>query len=248
MAEPAHRTSLLLAVSGLILLVAGGAFGWLAARGGDNSQARFEQRVHDYLVAHPEVLAEAAENYRRGADQKQLAAIAARIEQPFPGAILGNPNGTVTLVEFTDFACTFCRASVAEVESLIAANPDLKVVIRELPIIAPTSPDAARWGLAAARQGKYPAFHKAMFAAGRTDMASIEAAARSAGMDLAQARTFAASQQASAELAANLDFGRKLGIDGTPTWVAGEQMITGAVGSEVLARAVEAARGRAKGS
>jgi hypothetical protein len=77
---------------------------------------------------------------------------------------MGNPAGKVTLVEFTDFACTYCRRSVGDVDALIAANPDLKVVVRELPIIAPASEPAARMGLAAAAQGKYAAFHKAMFA------------------------------------------------------------------------------------
>lgn len=105
---------------------------------------------------------------------------------------MGNPNGTMVLVEFTDFACGYCRASVPEVDALIAADPNLKVVVRELPIIAPTSADAARWGLAAAEQGKYPAFHKAMFAAGRTDAASIESAAKASGLDLDRARKFIA--------------------------------------------------------
>lgn len=246
MAETSQNSSRLLLLSGLILLVSGGAFGWALGRGGGESQAEFEKRVRDYLVSHPEVIAEAAENYRKGSDEKQVAAIADKVEQPFPGAILGNPQGTVTMVEFTDFACTYCRASVEEVEKLVAENPDLKVVIRELPIIAPTSPDAARWGLAAAKQGKYPAFHKAMFAAGRTDMASIEGAARAAGMDLDAARAFAASPEASREIAANLDMARKLGIDGTPSWFVGEQLITGAVPADELGKAVATARGKAK--
>jgi hypothetical protein len=89
------------------------------------------------------------------------------LETPFPGAVLGNPQGRVTLVEFTDFACTYCRGSVADVEALVAANPDLKVVVRELPIISAQSVPAARMGLAAAAQGKYRAFHKAMFSGER---------------------------------------------------------------------------------
>ena len=245
MAEPAQRTTnLLLTLSGLLLLVSGGLAGWAYERTRGGDQDAFEQRVRSYLVSHPEVLAEAADAYRKQSQGKQVADVADRLEQPFPGAILGNPNGTLVLVEFTDFACTYCRSSVADVEALIAANPDLKVVIRELPIIAPTSPDAARWGLAAADQGKYPAFHKAMFAIGRTDMASIEAAARTAGLDLERARTFAASPAASAEVASNLDLARKLGIDGTPSWVAGEQLATGALGKGELGKLIAAARGK----
>ena len=247
MALENNRSNLVLALSGLALLLAGGAAGWAFEKsrsGGGASDAEFGQKVHAYIVEHPEVLVEAAEKLKAQGSEKQLAEVADKVEQPFPGAILGNPQGSVTLVEFTDFACTYCRGSVADVEALVAANPDLKVVVRELPIIAPTSPDAARWGLAAAEQGKYPAFHKAMFAAGRTDPASIEAVARSVGLDLDRARAFIADPRVSAEIEANIGFARKLGIDGTPSWIVGEQLMTGAVGREVLGKAIAEARGK----
>lgn len=239
------RPSILLALAGAALLLLGGAVGWAlqSGRAGGADDAEFGKRVHAYIVEHPEVLIEAADKLKVQGSEKQLADIAGQVEKPFPGAILGNPNGSVTLVEFTDFACTYCRASVADVEAVIAANPDLKVVIRELPIIAPTSENAARWGLAAAEQGKYPAFHKAMFAAGRTDPANIESAARVAGLDLERARKFTQDPRVQAEIEANLGFARKLGIDGTPSWVAGEQLITGAIGRQGLAKAVAEARG-----
>ncbi|MBX9642744.1 MAG: DsbA family protein [Novosphingobium sp.] len=239
-----------LALAAIALLLVGGAVGWAiqssrsAKDSGAIDDAEFNKRVHAYIVDHPEVLVEAAENLKSQGGKDQLADVIDAIEKPFPGAVLGNPNGTLTLVEFTDFACTYCRSSMADVEAVIAANPDLKVVIRELPIIAPTSGDAARWGLAAAEQGKYPAFHKAMFAAGRTDLASIESAARAAGLDLDRARKFIQDPRVSAELEANIGFARKLGIDGTPAWVIGEELIVGAIGREGLAKAVAAARGK----
>ena len=244
MTSPATaRSTLLLAAAGLALLLLGAIVGWLVeSRAGGLASEAFNARVHSYIVEHPEVLVEAANNLKTQGTEKQLSEIADQVERPVPGAVLGNPKGTVTLVEFTDFACTYCRGSVADVDALIAANPDLRVVIRELPIIAPTSPLAARWGLAAAEQGKYPAFHKAMFAAGRTDQGSIETAARAAGLDLDRARKFAAHPRTLAEVEANVDFARKLGITGTPSWVVGEQLITGAVGKETLAKAIAAAR------
>jgi protein-disulfide isomerase len=234
-----------LALAAIALLLVGGAVGWAvqSSRSGSLDEAEFGKRVHAYIVDHPEVLVEAAEKLKTQGSKDQLADVADAIEKPFPGAVLGNPNGSVTLVEFTDFACTYCRASLADVEAVIAANPDLRVVIRELPIIAPTSGDAARWGLAAAEQGKYPAFHKAMFAAGRTDLASIESAARAAGLDLDRADKFIRDPRVSAEIEANIGFARKLGIDGTPSWVIGEQLITGAIGRKGLAKAVAEARG-----
>ena len=246
MAEPEPRSLKVLVIAALAALVVGTGLGWsfAAYREGDAGQsADFEQRVHDYIVSHPEVLVEAADQLKTQGSERQLAEIADQVVKPYPGAVLGNPAGTVTLVEFTDFACTYCRGSAADVEALIAANPDLRVVVRELPIIAPTSPDAARWGLAAAEQGKYPAFHKAMFAAGRTDPASVAAAARAAGLDLERARQVVTDPKVNAEIAANMEFARKLQISGTPSWIAGKQLIVGAVGREALNKALIAARG-----
>ncbi|MBN8483808.1 MAG: DsbA family protein [Sphingomonadales bacterium] len=248
MTKPASRPALPMVLSGIALLLAGAATGWIVARTGGGGmgagmdKAAVEEVVRNYILEHPEILPEAMENLRQRETGKQLAATGGKLEQPFPGMVLGNPNGSVVLVEFTDFACGYCRASVPEVEALIAANPDLKIVVRELPIIAPTSADAARWALAAAEQGKFPAFHKAMFAAGRTDAASIEGAARAAGLDLDRARQFIKDPRVEAELKTNIDLARQLGIDGTPSWVVGDQLLAGAVGRDVLGKAIAAAR------
>lgn len=247
MADRTSSSALPLILSGIALLLTGALAGWTYARtngGGTMDRAAVEKTVHEYILAHPEVLPEAMENLRKREAEKQMGAVGDKLEVPFPGAVLGNPNGKVTLVEFTDYACGYCRKSIPDVEALIAANPDLRVVVRELPIIAPTSADAARWALAAAEQGKFPAFHKAMFAAGRTDPASIEAAARAAGLDLDRARRFIDDPRVKTELAGNLDFARQLGIDGTPSWVVGEQMLAGAVGKEALSQAIGEARGK----
>jgi protein-disulfide isomerase len=246
MADMISRPALPLVLSGVALLLAGAAAGFTFGRSGGTptDKAAIETVVREYILAHPEVLPEAMENLRKKETDKQVAAVGDKLEVPFPGAVMGNPNGSITLVEFTDFACTYCRQSLADVDALIAANPDLKIVIRELPIIAPTSPDAARWGLAAAEQGKYPQFHKAMFAAGRTDALSIEAAARASGLDLDRARKFITDPRVRAELAGNLQLARQLGIDGTPSWVVGEQLLSGAVGKDVLGKAIAEARKR----
>ena len=222
----------------------GGLIGWTwqAHRAPVGGKAAIEQVVHDYLLANPEILPQAMENLRKREDAKQLAGISADVKRPFPGAVLGNPAGKVTMVEFSDFACTFCRQSETEVAALIAANPELKVVIRQLPILSPASADAARMGLAAARQGRYAAYHHAMYAAGRPDAASIEAAARSAGLDLARARKDIADPGVAAEIDRNLEFARKLGFEGTPSWVIGEEIHGGAVGLDVLAAAIAKAR------
>jgi len=202
----------------------------------------FEALVRAYILDHPEVLPEAMDKLQAREAQARLTPLRGAVETPFPGAVLGNPAGKVTLVEFTDFACTYCRSSVGEIEALIAANPDLRVVVRELPIIAPESEPAARMGLAAAAQGKYAAFHKAMFSGERPSTASIAAAAAAAGMDSAAADAFAQEPGVHQELERNLGFARQLGISGTPAWSVGGQLISGAVGREKLQQAVNDAR------
>lgn len=223
--------------------VLGAAGGWWlgSSRGGSTDQAAIEAVVRNYLLENPEILPEAMERLRQRETEKQLAGAGDELTRPFPGAVLGNPAGSVVLVEFTDFACGYCRASVPEVEALIAANPQLKVVVRELPILSPASGDAARWALAAAEQGKFAAFHKAMFAAGRPDAATIATAAQAAGLDMERARRVIAEPRVAAELNRNLDLARQLKIDGTPSWVVGEQLFAGAVGRAVLQKAIDEA-------
>lgn len=234
-------------VIALMALAAGG--GWLAHRqfgpASDRSpsdRAEVESIVRTYILEHPEILPEAMNNLQRNQGRAQLAQVKVPVRQAFPGAVLGNPRGSVTLVEFTDYACGYCRNSVADVDALARANPDLKIVIRELPIISPHSAAAAKMALAAAEQGKYAQFHQAMFAAGQLDPATIEAAGRSAGLDMERAGKVAASAPVAEELDRNMALAQKLGFGGTPSWVAGNELISGAVGADKLAEAVEAAR------
>jgi len=173
---------------------------------------------------------------------ERLAGIRDEVETAYPGAVLGNPNGSITLVEFSDFACGFCRKSVEDVERLVKDNPELRVVMRDIPILSEQSEAAARMALAAAEQGKYKAFHDAMFAMGPPDPQTIEAAARAAGLDLEKARAAAGSERIGQEISRSLGHARQLGFDGTPSWVIGDQMIPGAVGYEQLSQAIEEAK------
>jgi protein-disulfide isomerase len=197
-----------------------------------------ESRTRAWLVANPDILPAMAQALQDRETEGKLAEIGSVVSQPFPGAVLGNPQGTRTLVKFTDYGCTYCRSSEADVQRLIAADPQLRVVIREWPIFD-GSEDAARMALAAAQQGKYPAFYKAMFAAGPPSAATVAHAAAAAGLDLEVARSFATSDAVTAELAQNMQFARTLGFTGTPSWVAGERVVQGAVGYDALKAALD---------
>lgn len=197
-----------------------------------------DARTRAWLVANPDILPAMAEALKTREAEARLAEVGGAVTHPFPGAVLGNREGKRTLVKFTDYGCSYCRASVADVARLIAADPGLRVVIREWPIFQ-GSEDAARMALAAAQQGKYAAFYKAMFAGGQPSAATIESAARAAGLDLARARAFAASDAVAAELAQNTGLARTLGFTGTPSWVAEGRILEGAVGYDRLKQALE---------
>lgn len=222
----------------IVLAVAGGFAGaaaWdLTGFGG--------YATRDYLYAHPEVLPEAISRYQSQQRQAQLAPVRDQLEMPFPGAVLGNPQGKVTLVEFSDYACTYCRQSVEDVKNLIAGNPDLRVVVREYPILRPESADAARMGLAAAQQGKFAAYHDAMYRLGPPDKQTIRQAASEAGVDLAAANKAIASGVFDPFLQNNIELANRIGIDGTPGWVIGDRIIDGAVGQAALGEAIAEAR------
>ena len=201
-----------------------------------------EDSTRTYLLANPEVLPQAMDVLRQREQLARIEPLRGELERPFPGAVLGNPSGSVTLVEFSDYACTYCRQSVADIAALIAAHPDLKVVMREYPILSAESVDAARMALAAAQQGKYARFHDAMFRLGPPTAEAIGAAAREAGVDLELANAAIASGQFDLPLRANASLASQLGISGTPGWVIGGQSFDGAVGREVIGEAIEAAR------
>ena len=198
--------------------------------------------TRDYLLAHPEVLPEAIDVLQQREQLARIEPLRTELETPFPGAVLGNPRGTVTLVEFSDYACTFCRQSAPDVEALIAANPDLRVVMREYPILTAESVDAARMALAAAQQGRYAQFHAAMFRLGPPSAQTIEAAATQAGLDLAKARAAIASGVFDVHLQTNHQLASALGLTGTPGWVVGDQTLNGALGREAIGEAIEEAR------
>lgn len=223
------RNSLFVALIALVFGFAGAGLWSVSGLG--------EQRMRDWLVANPDILPAMAAALQRREAQARLAEVGGTVTRPFPGAMLGNPQGKRTLVKFTDYGCTYCRASEKDVQRLVASDPGLRIVIREWPIFD-GSEEAARMALAAADQGKYPAFYKAMFAGGQPSPATVARAGEVAGLDMAKARAFAASGKVAAELAQNMQLARTLGFTGTPSWVAEGQILEGAVGYDRLKQAL----------
>ncbi len=207
-----------------------------------DERARIEAVVRAYILANPEIIPEAMERLQEKRAAGAVSDNRQAIVTPYAGAWEGAADGDVVLVEFFDYACGYCRASLADVDRLLAEDKRLKVVYRELPILSEDSERAARVGLLAARQGKYAAFHRAMYGAGGVDAAAIRKAAASAGLDKAAVDQALQSTEPAAELSSNIQLARALDARGTPLFVVGDQILNGAVGYEALKTAVAKAR------
>jgi len=203
-------------------------------------RAAIEKIVRDYILDHPEILPEAMTRLQEREVAKAIAANRSAIETPFAGGWEGSANPDVTLVEFFDYACGYCKASLPVVDRLLKEDPKLRVVYREFPVLGPDSQSAALASLAAAKAGKYGAFHRALFAAGRPDARAVSRVAQTLGIDT----SFAASGAAQAEVTANLELQRPLNLSGTPSWVIGDKVYSGAVGYDALKAAIAEVRAK----
>ncbi len=203
-------------------------------------RAAIEKIVHDYILEHPEILPEAMGKLQEREIAKAINANRTAIETPFAGAWEGARDADVTIVEFFDYACGFCKASLPDVDKLLKSDPKLRIVYRDFPVLGPDSEAAARVSLAAAKAGKYAAFHRALYAAGRPDARTVASVAQALKIDTAPA----ASAEVRDEVAANLEMQRPLNLTGTPSWIIGDKVLGGAVGYDALKAAVDAARAR----
>ncbi|PZU10258.1 MAG: disulfide bond formation protein DsbA [Sphingomonas sp.] len=225
--------------------VAGGALGTRALAeqaAAPAGKAAIEAIVRDYILSHPEIIPEAMQRLQARENAKAIDTDRAALEKPFGAAWAGSQSPKVTLVMFSDYSCGYCRASVGDVARLLAENPDLKVVWREIPVLGPDSEAAARVALAAAKEGQYLPLHKGLFAAGRPDRATVAKVAGSVGLDAARLATVGKGEDVSREIAANMALASRLGVTGTPAFVIGDEFFSGAVGYDALAKAVAAAR------
>ncbi len=237
-----------LALAGLFALAAAIGAGVLLAfqalvpgtPGGD--RARIEAVVRDYVLDHPELIPEAIQRLQDRETAKVIAANKEAIFTPVGSAWAGNPQADLTIVEYFDYNCGFCRASLPTIEALLKSDPNLKIVFRELPVLSEESAVAAKLSLAAAKAGKFATFHDALYAGGPLTQASMAAAARKAGLDPAQLRQAAEAPGIEEAIRTNIAMAGRLGVTGTPAWVIGNRVVSGAMTLDRMKEAVAAAR------
>jgi protein-disulfide isomerase len=225
-----------------------------AQEAADAKRGEFERMLKDYLTEHPEAIQDALDTLaaRKAAAkaEQQKATIKTNGGELFSSprqVTLGNRRGDVTLVEFFDYNCGFCKRALADLIALMKSDPKLKVVLKEYPILGPDSVEAARVAVAVRMQdaggARYLEFHRKLLEnRGHNDKARALAAAEEVGLDMARLERDMASSEVTKSIDESMRLGKALAINGTPGYVVGDRVIVGARGQQVLKDDVAAAR------
>lgn len=224
--------------------------GPLAAAAEEMDEDRIKALVYEAIRENPGIIMEAVRLLDEQQQREQAAAAGAtlstirdQLEQDPNAPVLGNPEGDVTVVEFFDYNCPYCRRAMPQVDALIEQDENVRLVYREWPILGEGSVFAARAALAARKQGKYEVFHEAMMGMnGRAEEASVIRIAGEVGLDIEQLRQDMQAPEVDEHIATSMELTRALGFTGTPSFVIGDELIGGLVQAEVLVQHVNTAR------
>ena len=209
----------------------------------DADRDAFNKMIEEYILANPEVVRDALVGLaEREAAERQLQAMSI-LRQDDGDPFLGNPDASMVIYEFSDYNCGYCKRVFQPLQDLIASDGDIKLVVKEFPILSQTSLLAAQAGIAAQAQGVFPDFHSAMMTArGAISMESILDAARSAGADLDRLQADMNSPAVAAVIERTRMAATQLEISGTPGLVIGSQVIPGAISLEQMRDIIAAER------
>ena len=227
-----------------------------AAAATPESRQEMEEVIRQYLHDHPEVIVDALRamqtRERQAQSERASEAIRAHADELFNAPedpVGGTPRGTVTIVEFFDYQCPHSKRVFAPLRSLLAADSDVRLVLKQFPILGPGSAVAAQAALAAQVQGRYAALHDALMeAAGPLDEPTVLRIATGAGLDVARLKTDMRGPAIGAMLERNLRLARLLGISGSPTFVASTKLVPGEMTLEELQALVKELRPAPGGS
>ncbi len=217
------------------------------------TEEQIKELVYEAIRENPGIVMEAVAILERSQQQAQENAVAKvlneerdRLEQDPNAIILGNPDGDVTVVEFFDYNCPYCRRVMPEVDALVAQDPNVRLVYREWPILGEGSDFAARAALASRNQGLYEEFHVAMMSMDeRAEEASVLRIAREVGLDVDLLVHDMDAPEVDEHIATSMELTRALGFSGTPSFVIGDALIPGYVEAQVLIDEVDNTRAQA---
>ncbi|MBW3243632.1 DsbA family protein [Epibacterium sp. DP7N7-1] len=213
------------------------------AQSGEATMPLAGQAIRSYLLEHPEVIVEALQAYERNQKLEEISAMRDAVYANLdailnaPGSpVMGNPDGDVTLVEFADYSCPHCRSTNAALREVMAADPDLRVVIKELPILGEASQLAARYAKAVYDlhgSEAYRTVHDALFdRAGQFDVAWLREHTAQMGFDFDEIEDRMFSSELLTEFNRTADLAKQIGITGTPFLIIGDEVVPGAIGTQ----------------
>jgi len=201
----------------------------------------FGAAVREYLLENPAVIFEAVDKHRAEQEKMEKASAESKIEEhaafltskdaPF----IGNPNADITIVEFFDYNCGYCKRALTDIQALVKEDSNIRVVFKEMAILGPTSKTAALWSLAAHKQGKYFDFHVALMQhSGPKNESELEKLAAKVGLDVEKMKADANSKEIADQFDKDMQISREIGAQGTPAFIIGTQFIPGYIGEDGL--------------
>lgn len=218
----------------------------------DAQKSELGDLVRDYILDHPEIIQDAL----LALEEKKKQAEAAEMTQAISGmkdilytssrqAVLGDPKAPITLVEFFDYNCGYCKRALSDTLAMLESEKDVRIVLKEFPILGPGSVEAARVAVAVnlVAPDKYIGFHKALLGAkGHADEAAALDAVDEAGVDVDAVKAKMKDPEVASTLEEVYTMANRLGLSGTPTYVIGDEVVFGAVGVDELRTKVAAMR------
>ncbi len=206
--------------------------------------------IRDYLIANPQLMLEvmdALDAYESVAEREQQRVIinANRdaLERDGVSYVAGNPEGSITVIEFFDYRCPYCKQTADDMEKLIETTDDVRLVLKELPILGPDSTVASQAAIAAVPQGKYLQFHFALLRSeGKLDREKVMEIAEDVGLDVDRLARDMESARVEAIIDNNRALAREVGVRGTPAFIIGDELVPGAAPLEALEARIEAVR------
>jgi protein-disulfide isomerase len=224
-----------------------------AASVSPEQRSAFEGVIRDYLLKNPAIIREAMQVLQAQEEAEKQAAAAQALKQ-YRSELLqnagspvgGNPTGDVTVVEFFDYNCGYCKRVAPTVNAVLTSDPNVRIVYKEFAILGPNSIVAARAALAAQRQGKYGEFHDALMSAEQADADTVAEAARALGLDYEKLVKDMEDPKITEQLERNYRLATALGINGTPAFVIGDRLVPGAIDEAAMMEIIAAERAKTK--
>ncbi len=232
-------------------VLAAGVFASAPASAENFTKEDINKMIHEYIMENPQLILEAVNRYQtREIEAKKADALQRNHDELFKNEkspFIGNKSGDVTIVEFFDYNCHYCKDVFFTLKDIAKEDPGVKVIFKDFPILGPTSETAAKWALAAQRQDKYFEFHEKMMSfKGALKNEDIETAAKDVGMDLGAARSYVDGTDAMMQIERNRALASQMDFNGTPSFIVADEAFSGVPDKESLKQRIADKRKAAK--